>query len=227
MNIPIELDLHAILSASLAPERIQPLVDKAIADAIKYAIDSATGYRSPFRERLQEQLVEALPHGLAIDDVAKFQHVLNSAISTAVHGQNSEALRVAMRETVKLALPHVESRIKLSDLMKKARDGFCKREYESFYAECEISSHGTVYLYLAEDDERGMNKYKADVKMSITKEGDVYSLEMRGNPVTYRKLPTAISEFDGLLLSLYVGRCTLEIDMDPDDVRAAAESQCD
>ena len=39
--------------------------------------------------------------------------------------------------------------------------------------------------------------------------------------------PDAIGRFDALLLSLYVGRTTLEIDMDEHDVESAASEQYD
>lgn len=73
MEIKIDLDLPAIIANAVSAERIQPIVDKAIADAIKSAITDATGYRSAFSEALKAQLAEVLPHGLGLDDVAKFQ----------------------------------------------------------------------------------------------------------------------------------------------------------
>lgn len=52
MNINIELDLPAIISAAVCAERVQPLIDKAIAEAIKDAIGELA--------RFLPQLIEAL-----------------------------------------------------------------------------------------------------------------------------------------------------------------------
>ena len=59
MNFNFEIDIEGIVAAAVAPERIQPLLDKAITDAMKQSLDEATGYRSEFRKLLTQQLTEA------------------------------------------------------------------------------------------------------------------------------------------------------------------------
>lgn len=75
MDLKITLDMEVAVAAALQPEKLQPILDKHIADAITTAIRDATGYRSAFSEALKEQLTAAMPHGIRLDDVAKFQHV--------------------------------------------------------------------------------------------------------------------------------------------------------
>lgn len=224
MEIKIELDLSAIIAASVSAERIQPIVDKAISEAIKDAIGDATGYRSEFRKELKKQLTEAMPHGLSIDDCAKFQQVLNQAITAAVHGENAKTIQAAMRTAAMGVIPETPARIKLSELMEDARNGFHKEEHDAFYACLEMSEYGGGWLYLDEHEDC-RNKYAASMRIAFNSEGDVYSLTLDGRHITPKSLPNAVGHFDGLLLSMYVGRTSLEVDWDSDDVENAAAAK--
>ena len=44
MQLTLTLDLATIISNAVSAERIQPLLDKAVSDAIRSAIESATNY---------------------------------------------------------------------------------------------------------------------------------------------------------------------------------------
>lgn len=113
MEIKIELDLPGIIAKSCAAERLQPLIDKAISEALKSAIDDATGYRSEFRKTMAAQLAEALPHGLGADDVAKFQQVLNQAFTRHVHDSNAATVQTAIDKMLRAVMPDVPAVVKL------------------------------------------------------------------------------------------------------------------
>lgn len=239
MNINIELDLPGIIAQACAAERLQPLIDKAIADALKSAIDDATGYRSEFRKTLSAQLAEALPHGLGTDDVAKFQHVLNLAVTRHVHDANAETVHNALDKLVRDVMPDVPAVVKLSDFMKDARDGFHKEQHEAFYAYWEPSAYGGGHLYLDDDENPGRSgygsktrdredvKYKADYRIAVNKEGEVYALRLDGKDVTPKSRPDVIGCFEATLMAMYVGRTRLEIDCDDDEVSSVAAAQYD
>lgn len=226
MQFTFDIDLQAIVAKTMAPENIAPVLEAAITKAFKSAVDDATGYRSEFSEKLKAQLKEALPHGLAIDEVAKFQFLMNQAVTSAVHGANADTIRVAMNDAIKSVMPDVPARIKLSELVEQARDSFHKESHEAFYANFEDSDHGGGYLSL-DGDEDCRSPYSASIRLAFNQAGEVYTLYMRGGQVLPNKLPEAITRFDGLLLALYVGRSTIEVDIDEDDVRTAAEANYD
>lgn len=226
MEIKIELDIPSIIAKAVSAERIQPIIDKAVSEAVSSAIRDATSYSSDFRKELEKQLKEAMPHGLGIDDVAKFQHMANAAVTSVVHGANSETIQAALKSAIKSVIPDVPARIKLSDLMKEARSGFHKEEHEAFYAHMEISDYGGGWLYL-DSDEGIREKYRASMRLAFNKEGEVYALKLDGRDITPKSVPDAVGSFDGLLLSMYVGRTSIEIDMDAYDVESAATEQYD
>lgn len=239
MEIRIDLDLEAAVAAALTPEKLGPILDKHLAEAIKDAINDTTGYNSEFRTALKKQLGAVLPHGLALDDVAKFQQVLNQSLADLVGGMNAESINTALRKVANQALPDVPAVMKLSELMQHARDGFHKSQHEPFYAVLDTSDHGVHYLYLHDDPSPGSSsgygsnssreggRYHARYQLSIMKGGEVYALKMDGRQITPASRPDVISRFSGILMSMYVGRTRLEIDIDTDDVEAAAAEQFD
>ncbi len=240
MEIKINLDLPGIIAQSCAAERLQPLIDKAIADALRSAIDEATGYRSEFRKELTAQLVAAMPHGLGVSDVAKFQHVLNTAVTEHVHGANAATVETAFGKLMKDVLPEVPEVVKLSELVELARAGFHKERHEAFYAywePCTYGQGGWLYLDSSERPKQGYGsgssrsredmKYSAEHRIAVNKEGAVYALRLDDKDVTPSARPDVIGRFDSTLMAMYVGRTRLDIDWDDDDVRCAAESQYD
>jgi hypothetical protein len=242
MEIKINIDLEAAIAAALRPEALQPVLDKHIVGAITGAISDATGYRSEFSTKLKEQVASTLPHGLGVDDVVKFQQVLNAALTRAVQSCNEGAVQVALAKAVATVMPDVPASLKMSDLLAAARDGFHKDSGEAFYAYFEPSSFGENdggWLYLDEDEKPGSSgrydaykssesrKYSARHRLAINGSGDVYALRLDGKDITPVSCPDIIGRFDALLMGMYVGRTKLEIDISADDVESAACAQYD
>lgn len=242
MQFTFELDIEGIVAQATAPEKIQPLLDKAITEALKSAISDATGYNSQFRKRLTEQLQTALPHGLGISELAKFQQIANDLISKAAHDTNAETLRIALKGVLDLIGCEAPASIKLSELLEMAREDFNKENGEAFYAYMEPSgtTDGYYHLYFDSDpspgpspygiratSERDSRKYSAAFSMAVNPEGDVYSMKLEGKDLTPSSRPTVISHFDSLMLCLYTGRTRIEADLDADGVEHAAAEKYD
>ena len=233
MKLEIELDLEKTLAAALAPEKLAPILDKHIADALNTAISDATGYRSEFRKALTAQLTEALPHGLRLEEVAKFQLVLNAALQTFVQDANNATVASAMAKVAKSAFPNIPAEVNLSDLMNMARRGFHKDDHESFYAYAEKTDYGSLHLFLDSDPEPGSRsygsardrRYSAKTRLSFMEDGRVYAMKFDGENLTPASRPDVHGEFEATLLAMYVGRTTLVFDMDADDVHYAAQPQ--
>lgn len=225
MKLEINLNIEDAINNALMPEKLSPLLEKAVNDAIKSAIEDATGYRSEFRKAIESQLKTAMPHGLGVSDVAKFQHVLNTAMNKLVDAANNETVKTAMEKAVKSVMPDVPASIKMSDLIKAARDGFHKEDHEPFYAYYRESNYcGGGWLALDSDPDC-RSEYAAENHLAITKEGEVYSLKFAGKQVTPGSMPNAIGGLEGLLLSMYVGRTTIEMDIDANDIESLASEQ--
>ena len=228
MEIKIELDLPSIISQAVSAERIQPIVDKAIADAVKAAINDATGYRSEFQNAVISQMKDAMPHGIKIGDVAKFQHMINDAITNAVHGVNAATIQAAMKKAVDHVVPDVPERIKLSDLMQEAREGFHKGAGDAFYANYKPSEYGDGGGWLSLDSNENIrSSHNASIRLSINGDGSVYALKLDGKDIVPGSVPNVISHFDGLLMSMYVGRTSIDLDIDEYDVESLASEQYD
>lgn len=228
MKLEINLNIEDAINKALSPEKLNPLLEKAVNEALKSAIDNATGYRSEFREALEKQMKDALPHGFALDDVAKFQHVLNASMSKLVDVANNETVKAAMDKVVKSVMPDVPARVKVSELIKDARQGFLKADHEAFYAKYRESEYSSGSGWLSLDEDEGCRSERsAGIQLAISKNGEVYSLKMDGKQIMPSSVPNALGHFEGLLLSMYVGRTTIEMDIDADDIESLARDQSD
>ena len=227
MQFTFDIDLQAIVAKTMAPENIAPVLEAAIAKAFKSAVDDATGYRSEFSEKLKVQLKDALPHGLDVDDIAKFQHVLNAEVTKAVGNINAATVQAAMAGVVENIMPDVPKRVKLSELLELARDGFHKEKHEAFYADLEPSKYGGGWYLALDEDENCRDHYRANFRLSINEKGEAYSMKFDGADLTPSARPTVITKIESVLMCLYTGRTTLEIDIDEDDVKDAAASDHD
>lgn len=227
MEIKINLDLAQIIGDACSAEKLQPIISKAITETVKDAIESATGYRSAFRQAVTTQLAEAMPHGLRLSDVVKFQSILNSAMEGLVQDANNATIKAAMEKAAKSVMPDVPARIKLSNLMEEARGGLHKSTEDNFFACYEEDGYGLCHLYLDSSD-YCTHKHDARISLSLSKDsGEAYRLKLYGKNVTPSSVPTVVGKFDSLLMALYVGRATLEIDIDEDEVKSLAAKQYD
>lgn len=234
MSITINLDLNAIIQKACSAERLQPLLDEAVSESLKCAIEEATGYRSDFRKTLEEQLKKLLPHGLGSDDVVKFQQVLNAAVAKHVNDANATTVQTAFDKIICDAMPDVPDVIKLSELLNEARHGFHKADADSFYAYLEESRYGGHWLYMDENPEPGGSGYQtitrdraamqnsAKYRIGINENGEVFSMRFDGKDLTPKSRPDVIGKFAAVLMSMYVGRTKLNVDIDDDDVECAA-----
>lgn len=241
MKLTIELDIEGAIAQALQPEKLQPILDKHITEAIESAIRDSTGYRSPFRKALEEQLSQVMPHGLREADVAKFQHVLNEAVRQAVQCSHEDAVTTALKKAVDLVMPDVPAVMKMSDLVKLAREGFHKGENEAFYAYFESShySDGGGRLYLDENEKPGDSvfssshksredrKYQASYQIAFGVDGHVYALRLDGKQITPSARPDIVGSFDAVLMAMYVGRTKLEVDADDEEVAYEASDKSD
>jgi len=239
MDITIKIDIEKAIAGALTPEKLTPILDKHVAEAITSAISNATGYDSDFRKTLKEQIKDAMPHGLRLDEVSKFQHILNGALNAAVSGANNEAVRTAIEKSVVGSIASAPASIKLSEFMELVRDGLHVEGGAKFYAYLD-SSYSLHHLYLDKDPAPGSStsfrggylsredrKYSAAYSLAFNKEGEVYALKLDEKVITPASLPNVIGSFDALLMSMYVGRTRLIADIDDGDIECMATEQYD
>lgn len=238
MDITIKIDIEKAISGALAPEKLAPILDKHVTEAITSAIRDATDYSSDFRKTLSAQLKDLLPHGLGKDDTVKFQHLLNEALKSAVAGANLVMVQSALMEAVTNTLPTLPPTVTMKELLEMARGDFCKEDGSAFYAYFEESDSGGGHLYLDSDESPGTGmfgrkqgredvKYSAENALHFNKEGEVYSMKLDGNLIKPASMPTVISAFDTMLMSLYVGRTRIVEVLDDNDVRELSAHQYD
>lgn len=226
MEIKLNLDVNEIISSAVSTDIVKPIIEKAIKSVIENAICSATGHNSAFRKGIEQQIKEAMPCSIQIDDVAKFHQVALAELNQAVHGANSEIIKDLFKETFSRMIPNVPAQVKLSDLIKSARNNFYNGA-EGFYACLEEDSKYGGGWFSLDNDPDCRSDYLAKIRLGFNKDGDVFSLRLDNENITPNSRPDIISKFDATLLSMYVGKTSLIIDINADEVEELAQSQED
>ena len=229
----INIDFQAAIDRAFAPEAMAPILDKHLTAAITSAIQDATGYRSKFSEELKTQLAEALPHGLSVQEIAKFQHILNQTMNTFVGDANRASVETALAKAVGHVMPTVPAVLKLSEFMTGVRAGLHIEEHEAFYAFMKVSTYGSTYVCIDSDPNPGRQSYsdradrqhRAKYQLSVSEQGDVYAMRLDGVHLTPSKLPNVVGSFEDSLMAMYVGRTKLQIDMDDDELESLSAEQ--
>lgn len=230
MNITINLDLEAAIQKAVSMERLAPLIDKSLTEAIASAIGSATGYSSEFRKAVEKQLAQALPHGLEIGEIAKFQQVVNQVITDSVQRTNEKTIATALAKVAQLSLTEVPTKVKMSEILKFYRDSLHIEDDEGFFALYEPGEFSLGYLYLSDENHqrKQFSKYSAKVRIGFDKnDGSVFSLALDGKHITPASTPNICGRFEDVALAMYVGRTSLVVDLDADGVEEAALGNSD
>ena len=220
MKLSIDIDLDAAIGQALTPEKLGPILNKHVTDAVTSAISDATGYSSDFRKRLTAQMKEMLPHGLHNAELVKFQQVLNQAVTDVLRCANQDAVTTALNKAVQGVMPDMPPVVKVSELLKAARSHFAKEEHEDFYVHYKPSDSGGGWLAM-DSDEHCHSEYRAKFRLAIAEDGRVYCLHLDGVAITPTSRPDIIGVFESMLMAMYVGRSTLEVDLDADEIEEA------
>lgn len=231
MNITINLDLEAAIQKAVSMERLAPIIERSLTSALEDAIGAATGYNSEFRKAAQKQLAEAMPHGLEIGEVAKFQQVVNKILTDTAMRSNQKTIATALEKVAKLSMTEAPAKIKMSELIKLYRSSLHTEENVPFYACYEPGEYSFGHLYLSDNARLRStfsSKYSAKVRIGFDKsDGSVYSLALDGKHITPACTPNIVGRFDDIAFAMYVGRTTIEVDLDADAVEELAAGSGD
>lgn len=227
MKLSIDIDLEQAIGQALTPEKLGPILNKHLTDAVTSAISDATGYSSDFRKQVAAQLKSMLPHGLHDAELVKFQHVLNQAVTDVVRCANRDAVTTALQQAVEQVMPDVPPVVKASELIEAARAHFAKGAHESIYAHYQPSEYSPGGWLALDADARCSSVWRARYCVAIHDEGRVYSLRLDGEPINPTSRPDIIGRFHSMLMAMYVGRSALDMDMTEDDIEEAAVGEYD
>lgn len=220
IDINIEQIVAESVAAALAPEKIQPIIQKNLDEAVKDAITEQFSWRSPFREMLKEKLAGVMPTD--IDDLARYGDLVVKSVKGMLAESQQQAIRQTIEEKLASMLKPLPSSMKLSELIAKLTEHFAD-SYEregslspTFHAEEPDATNG--YWDFCADPRSDVSKYGCAIKMRFDKEGTCWSLKMEDRDAKALILGPSFAA-DALVLNLYTGGIKIERDrVDTDEI---------
>lgn len=220
MNIDINIEqiVADAVGAALSPEKLQPIITTNVEKAVKSAIDDAFGYRSPFLKLLEGKIAEAMPTD--IEDIGRYGDLVLKAVSAFINETQQDYIRNAIQPKLEGMLKKLPSTMKLSELVKLLVEEFSQDHLDS---ERDGSEQPTIivrrstgicsgYWHLHIDPKEGKSEYGCRIRADFQDSGKCYSLKIDDEDMGRALLIGPTYNADALMLNIYTGGITIELD---------------
>ncbi len=225
INLNIEEIITQSISAALAPERLQALIEKQVGEVADKAIKSAFDTYGDFYKTVSTAVKTLIPHEVSLNGAANWNLAISQHIAQRLATVNDQRIAQAINPMLDKLLATPPAELKVSELVAKAveywgeeygerRDGRPTISIEKSSG----STHGYWSLHL--DEEEDKSRYSCAIQLRANDKGEVYSLKVNERDIKTSKFAGPFFNFEAYLFQLYTGGTKLMLDEeDFSDVR--------
>lgn len=203
----------------------QAAAKKCIVRVLDSAIESATGYNSAFRKRVDAAMARAIqvPEGIEIES---YNDAILKIIALQVEHATKDAIERQVAERMKGLLAPIPEEIKLSELVEKYReylkerlDGgcVCHGDGRMTFGEHSEGYKADEFRYFHLDSEPNKDRHRCDIRFGIYK-GKMFSLTFQSGDVEKQLFVGQLYGFHRLLFQLKAAQTKIVVDCEPGDV---------
>lgn len=215
IDINIEQIVAESVAAALHPEKIQPIIEKNVQDAVKGAIEKQFSYSSPFKKALEEKLTGIMPTDFG--DLGRYGDLVMKTVTGMLNDRQDQAVNQTIKEKLEAMLSPFPDRMKLTEVVGKLVLAFANsydREGSDrptiIIESCENDGLTPGYWHFFADPKRNQDKYSCKVHMSFNPEGECYSLKFGDYDPRKSLLLGKVYGAEALILGLYTGGVKIE-----------------
>lgn len=215
INLNIEETIAQALTAALAPERLQAVIEKQIAEVADRAIKDAFSTYGDFSKTVATAVKSLIPHELSLDGAANWNHAIGQHIAERLMAVNDQRIAQAISPMLDELLATPPAELKVSELVAKAVEYWGEEYGERKHGRPTIifdhrDSNG--YWGMALDKESGTSEYSCAIRIQVNSKGDVYSLKVNECDIKKTKFAGPFFNFEAYLFQLYTGGTKLVLD---------------
>jgi hypothetical protein len=232
-NIDIEGMAAAALSSALDPDRISELLRNKMVEVVESAINDQFSWRSDFQKLLATEIAKAMP--TEVEGLGRFSDVVVKAVTESVNAHQSEFVQKAVADRLKSMLKPLPGQMKLSDVVQQIIDAFDEHDRDGSESPTVIferssgSTSGYAQLYI--DPRSGRDRYgcKFNARLHPVEDDNhdvlvCWALEMDDGKLENKRFIGPAFNAEALLLNLYTGQVSIEVDQTNfDDVYYSSE----
>lgn len=218
LNINIEEVVANAVTAALAPEKLEPIIQANIDKAIKSAIEGQFHWDAPFNKLLKEKVAEAMPDD--IENLGRFGDLVLKTVSAYFNGAQHDFIRKAIEPKLASMLKQVPPRMKLSELVKELTEDFVQMRHgipsgdqPTFIVERSTGACDGYWRFFADPDEN-KSPYSCRIQAYFTDKNICYSLKVDSEDLQKKLLIGPTYNADALMLNIYTGQIVIDPDRD-------------
>jgi hypothetical protein len=244
MKIDIQEIILNTIKEMEEKKSLESLIKESIEKAIRGAVaEACDGYKI---KRMVEEKIEKQVGG-AIKDVGflAYNTIIADQVNILLHSVVKEDLANKLSELVGSILLKKREKIKLSEIVAEYRKLYEDMDYDEwqnldgghFFAEINNEDDGSfrwITIVMAQKEQkksygysssRGDDEKKINMRLMVYKDepASIVGVEFEGVKLDDLSAIRKMSDFEALLLNLYLNKTKVEIDIDEDDIETYVE----
>jgi len=218
LNLNIEETIAAAIAVAMAPERLQAVIEKQVAEVTDRAIKDAFSTYGDFSKTVASAVKSLVPHELSMDGAANWNHAIGQHIAQRLMAVNDQRIAQALNPILDQLLATPPAELKVSELVQKAIEywgeeyGDSRHGQPTIIVERRDTGITSGYWGLALDKEGGKSEYSCAIRIQVSDQGHVYSLKVNEREIKTTKFAGPFYNFEAYLFQLYTGGTKLILD---------------
>ncbi|MDE1714905.1 hypothetical protein PWG14_20670 (plasmid) [Chromobacterium amazonense] len=211
LNIDIEKMVADAITTKLAPEVLQPIIEKNVGEAVQQAIEGQFRYNSDFRKGLEQHITDHMPKTFA--DMGYFGDFVSKAVVARLNAMMAEQAAKVINPMLEEITKPLPAEMKIGELLQMVFDDF-NDQVES-YAEkndCPTfiirqsypdSSVLRGYMSVSIDPEENKSRHSCKYQLSFDGDGRITTIRVDDVKITEGLIAGRMFGISRLLLQLY------------------------
>jgi hypothetical protein len=189
---------------------IEQVIEKKLTETISDAIGTHLRSYGDFGKAIQEKVQQSIGVNLDRMDLPSYNDfvlkVIRTQMDAAMTGTAAKQLEENMAKLLAVAPAEITLEKLVNDFIEAHKED---RQGQEFTLLIERESYGFTYVCFDEDE--GKSKYSCDFRIGITKDGEVFSLQLGGKDVSKTLFVGPIYGFERDLYQLYAAKTKIVV----------------
>ncbi|MBN3004483.1 hypothetical protein JW897_12130 [Chromobacterium alkanivorans] len=211
LKIDIEKMVADAIAAKLAPEVLQPIIEKNVGEAVQSAIEGQFRYSSDFRKGLEQHITDHMPKTYA--DMGYFGDFVSKAVVAKLNAMMAEQAANVINPMLEEITKPLPSEMKIGDLLQMLFDDFNdtsesyaeKNDYPTFiiWQSYPDSSVLRGYMSVSIDPEENKSRHSCKYHLAFDGDGRVTTIRVDDVKITEGLIAGRMFGISRMLLQLY------------------------
>lgn len=211
LKIDIEKMVADAITAKLAPEVLQPIIEKNVGEAVQSAIEGQFRYNSDFRKGLEQHITDHMPNTYA--DMGYFGDFVSKAVAAKLNAMMADQAATVINPMLQEITKPLPAEMKIGDLLKMLFDDFNDQsesyaednDYPTFIINQSYPDSSALrgYMSVSIDPEENKSRHSCKYQLTFDGNGNVTTIRVDDVKITEGLIAGRMFGISRMLLQLY------------------------